>query len=111
MPIGSAHGHAGVAFPGQELAHQGPGEALAPVLRQHGHGADAGARDQFGAQPLAEGDGVGDGHDPLAGVGAQPAPVVEGDPVRSGLHVERQRSYGGDGGPVGFGRRADLQHR
>jgi hypothetical protein len=49
-------------------------------------------------------------HDPVAGVGAQPAPVVEGDPVRSGLHVEGQRTYGGDGGPVGFGRRADFEH-
>ncbi len=108
--IEGAHGHAGVAFPGQELAHQGPGEALAPVLRQHGHGADAGARDLFAAQPLAEGDGVGDGHYPLAGVGAQPAAVVEGDLVRSGLHVEGQRPYGGNGSPVGVGRRADFDH-
>ncbi len=33
--IKGAHDHAVVAFLGQELAHQGPGEALAPVLRQH----------------------------------------------------------------------------
>ena len=106
--VQSAHGHALGPFLRQQFAHQGPGGALAPVLGQHGHGADAAAGELFAAQPLAEGDRVGDGHDLVVGVGAQPAPGVEGDPVRSGLHVEGQRPDGRYGRPVIFGGWANL---
>ncbi len=108
--IEGAYGHTVAAFLSQELAHQGPGHAPAPVLGQDGHGADAGARDQLAPQPLAEGDGVGDAHDLLAGIGAQASPAVEGHVVRSGLHVEGQGANRGYPGPVGFGGSTDLEH-
>ena len=53
---------------------------------------------------------MGDGRHPVPVVAAKTAAAVEGHVVEPGLHVEGQRTDGGDGGPVGFGRRADFEH-